>query len=248
MIDSYVADRRLSGNALKLIAALTMLIDHIGVILLPNVAILRVIGRLAFPIYAFMIAEGCAYTKNKLRYFLSVFLLGAACQIVYGIFDSEVYLGILITFSLSILVIYALQYWKEVIFSSDGTLLRQCTATVVLVLAVAGVYFLSRKVQIDYGFRGAMVPVFASLVRRPKVSTAPFWEKVDNHKMRLAMLGIGLIVLSAVSGIIQAHALLSLPLLLLYSGKRGKANLKYFFYIFYPLHLAALQGIAWLLY
>lgn len=56
MIDSYVADRRLSGNALKLIAALTMLIDHIGVILLPNVAILRVIGRLAFPIYAFMIA------------------------------------------------------------------------------------------------------------------------------------------------------------------------------------------------
>lgn len=108
MIDSYVADRRLSSNALKLIAALTMLIDHIGVILLPNVPILRVIGRIAFPIYAFMIAEGCAYTKNKLRYFLSVFLLGAVCQIVYGIFDSEVYLGILITFSLSILVIHAI--------------------------------------------------------------------------------------------------------------------------------------------
>lgn len=66
--------------------------------------------------------------------------------------------------------------------------------------------------------------------------------------MRLVMLGIGLVVLSTLSGIIQVHALLSLPLLLLYSGKRGKVNLKYFFYIFYPLHLAVLQGIAWLLY
>ena len=65
--------------------------------------------------------------------------------------------------------------------------------------------------------------------------------------MRLVMLGIGLVVLSTLSGIIQVHALLSLPLLLLYSGKRGKVNLKYFFYIFYPVHLALLQGLAMLL-
>ena len=44
----------------------------------------------------------------------------------------------------------------------------------------------------------------------------------------------------------MVYALLALPILLLYSGKRGKANLKYFFYIFYPVHLAALQGIAML--
>lgn len=68
-----------------------------------------------------------------------------------------------------------MQYWKESVFSLDGSLMRICAATVVLVLAVAGVYLLSRKVQIDYGFSGAMIPVFASLVRRPKVSTAPFW-------------------------------------------------------------------------
>ena len=42
-------------------------------------------------------------------------------------------------------------------------------------------------------------------------------------------------------------ALLALPLLMLYSGRRGKWNMKYFFYIFYPAHLAILQGIAWLL-
>lgn len=248
MIDSYVADRRLSGNALKLVAALTMLIDHIGVILLPNVPILRVIGRIAFPIYAFMIAEGCAYTKSKLRYFLSVFLLGAVCQIVYGIFDSEVYLGILITFSLSILVIYALQYWKTVMFTPDGSLTKRCAATILLLSSLAGVYFLSEQVKIDYGFWGAMVPVFASLVRKPPVDSSELWGKIDHHVVRVLMMGIGLVLVPSFSGNVQVYSLLSLPLLLLYSGKRGKANLKYFFYIFYPLHLAALQGISWLLY
>ena len=66
----------LSGNALKIIAAITMLIDHIGVILLPQITLFRVIGRISFPIFAFMIAEGCAHTKNKLRYFYRFFCLG----------------------------------------------------------------------------------------------------------------------------------------------------------------------------
>ena len=57
----------LSGNALKIIGAITMLIDHMGVVLFPGIAILRIIGRISFPIFAFMIAEGCRYTKNKLK-------------------------------------------------------------------------------------------------------------------------------------------------------------------------------------
>ena len=248
MIDSYVTDRRLSGNTLKIIAAITMLIDHIGVILLPNVPLLRVIGRLAFPIYAFMIAEGCAYTRNKLRYFLSVFLLGAACQIVYAIYDSDVYLGILITFSLSILVIYAMQFWKDVVFSSASGLVKKCAATALLIASIAGVYLLSDNVQMDYGFWGAMVPVSASILRKPAAVSSEFWEKIDQHIVRVVVMGVGLILVPSFSGSVQMYSLLSLPLLLIYSGKRGKANLKYFFYIFYPLHLAALQGIAWLLY
>jgi hypothetical protein len=61
------------------------------------------------------------------------------------------------------------------------------------------------------------------------------------------MLGLGLVLLGADMGGYQHYALLSLPFLLCYSGKRGKGNLKYFFYIFYPVHLAVLQGIAMVL-
>ena len=63
----------LTGNALKIIAAISMFIDHMGLIFFPGVELFRILGRIALPIFAFMIAEGCKYTKNRLRYFLSVF-------------------------------------------------------------------------------------------------------------------------------------------------------------------------------
>ena len=61
-----------SGNALKIIAMISMLIDHIGVILLDNYEPFRIIGRLAFPIYAYLIAEGCKHTNNRLFYLLRI--------------------------------------------------------------------------------------------------------------------------------------------------------------------------------
>ena len=101
--------RILSGNILKIIAAISMVIDHIGFMFFPDLLILRLIGRIAFPIFAVMIAEGAKYTKNKLRYFLTIFLLGVICQVVYYFFDDHsLYMSILITFSISILLIYIL--------------------------------------------------------------------------------------------------------------------------------------------
>lgn len=219
----------LSGNALKLLAALFMTIDHVGVLLLPHVIVLRILGRLALPIFAYMIAEGCRYTRNRLRYFGSVFALGVLCQIVYYLAERSLYFSILITFSLSIATIYALQDWKE-----------QKTPRSALVFfgAVAGVYALNRVFAIDYGFWGCMLPVFAAAFQK----TA--W---DRPWVNLGMLGLGLLVLAADLGQIQYYALPALPLLACYNGRRGRWKLKYFFYLFYPLHLVLLQGIALLL-
>nr|MBQ4319591.1 hypothetical protein [Clostridia bacterium] len=58
---------------------------------------------------------------------------------------------------------------------------------------------------------------------------------------------VGLVLLALDLGGVQWYSLLVLPLLLLYSGKRGQLNTKYFFYVFYPLHLALLQGLDWLI-
>ena len=221
-----------SGNALKILAAVFMTIDHIGVMLFPRVELLRIIGRLALPIYAFMIAEGCKYTRNKKKYFGMVFGLGAVCQTVYYFFDGSLYFSILITFSLAILMIYAMQNWKQKKTALSG---------LVFVASVLTVYLLNQQEQwftIDYGFWGCMLPVFAALAHG---------TEHDTDTVNITMLGIGLVFLAMDIGNTQWPALLALPLLYAYNGKRGKWNLKYFFYIFYPTHLVALEGIAMLM-
>ena len=67
-----------------------------------------------------------------------------------------------------------------------------------------------------------------------------------NKQQRILGAAVGMCIL-ALGSTIQWYSLLALPLLLLYSGQRGKGDYKYLFYIYYPLHLAAIQGIRWLL-
>lgn len=246
-MNEFLKKYGLSGNTLKIIAALSMLIDHIGVALFPNVAILRILGRIAFPIFAFMIAEGCTYTKNKLRYFLTIFLLGAVYQLVYYLYNGSTYMGILITFSLSILMIYALQNLKNAFYAAQKRCLNVCIAISLFIFAVVGVYFLNKTFTIDYGFWGCMAPVFASFLRKPKMSKSTVWEKIDNNFLHVLMLGIGLIFLISQYNGHQAYSLIALLFLLLYSGKKGKLKMKYFFYIFYPVHLLVIAFISYLI-
>ena len=219
----------LTGNQLKLIAALTMLADHLGYILFPRMMIFRILGRIAFPLYAYMIAEGCRYTRNKLRYFLMLFGLGAGCQLVYYIVSKDTYLNILLTFSLSVLLIYALQAAHQ----SKRTALWSG----LFCAGVLAVMAMDMVLTIDYGFWGAMVPVLAAF---GSIRKFPRWGT-------LLLMGAGLVLIDTGLGAVQYISLLALPLLMLYSGQRGKANMKYFFYIFYPLHLVVLEGISMLL-
>ena len=102
-----------TNNQLKIIAMIAMLIDHIGAYLFPQVRWLRIIGRLAYPIFAYMIAEGCHHTKSRIRYFLQMAGLAAICQLVYYIAMGSLYQCILVTFSLSVVIIYAIDNFRK---------------------------------------------------------------------------------------------------------------------------------------
>ena len=109
------------------------------------------------------------------------------------------------------------------------------------ILSIASLYFVNRIIEIDYGFWGTMLAVLASLFKREK-------DKEDNLYLSLGLLAIGLIFLAMNSFVEQYYALLVLPILALYSGKRGNLNLKWFFYLFYPLHFVVLELIYLIIY
>ena len=71
------------NDILKILAMLKMLIDHIGVLLLPQYRVLRTIGRIAFPIFAYQISEGFRYTSDRTRYASRLLIFGLIAQIPY---------------------------------------------------------------------------------------------------------------------------------------------------------------------
>lgn len=238
--------RILNSNAIKFLAAAFMLVDHVGFIFFPKMLWLRIIGRLSMPLFAFMISEGCRYTKNKAKHFALLFGLALICQVVYYFFDDgSLYMSILITFSLSVLCIYALQYFKKRLFD-DSKRSDKIWAGALLLLAFFGTFALNQLLTIDYGFLGCMLPVFASLFDFKGVNAPKELQRLDALPVRVLCMGVGcsLFVLSYFRNVpIAIYMLLSLPILLLYSGKKGKLKTKYFFYLFYPLHLVFLEGV-----
>lgn len=221
---------RLTGNQLKLIAMLAMTADHVGLQLLPQWGFLRILGRLAMPLYAYMIAEGCRYTRNRTRYFLSIALMGLGCQIVYFFFMGSLYQCILVTFSLSLGLIFLLDWAQK-----GPTPIKWG----IPILGIATVWFLTSVLpgllpgtdfRIDYDFWGVMLPVLIYLGKdRPKA---------------LFMSAIGVTLLALHFGGDQWFGLLTIPLLALYDGTRGKSNIKLLFYLYYPAHLAVIYLIS----
>lgn len=219
----------LNGNMLKILALITMTIDHIGLILLDNYQPFRIIGRIAFPIFAYMIAEGCKYTKNKKKYFLLIFLLSISYQVVYYLFTQNFYLNILVTFSFSILLIYMLKNAREKKNYIMYPIITIAIIGIVIISAYLPVIWSDINFGIDYGFFGIMLPVIISLS--------------DNKYIKLLLTTIGLIFVCWSLGGNQWYSLLSLIPLALYNGERGKYKMKYLFYVYYPLHLIILYSL-----
>jgi hypothetical protein len=96
---------------IKLIAMLAMLVDHVGLIFFPDFIILRLIGRLALPLYAFLIAEGMRYTHSRKKYFMRLFFIAIISQLVY-IFVINWKLNIIFGLLLGALSIYFIEKKK----------------------------------------------------------------------------------------------------------------------------------------
>ena len=233
-----------SNNTLKIIAAAAMVCDHIGVLLFPRIAFLRIIGRIAFPIFAFLIAEGAKHTKNRLRHIIFFASFAAAVQLGYFIFNPSLEMSVLVTFTLSLLMIYAFDGLKAAFFAIKPSKRRIALSAVIFLGSVGLAVVCDRFLDLDYGLSGALLPLFPAIFTAPRCDGAPaIFKKADTKLVRVLATAIGTLALCFDIGGIEYYALLAIPLLFLYSEKRGRLKMKYFFYVFYPLHLVIIYGI-----
>lgn len=227
---SKIFKQGLTNNQLKLLAMTAMLLDHIGKILLPQYKILQILGRLAFPIFAYMIAEGCAHTRNRKRYLATMAVLALSCQVVFGIAEGSLYQSVLTTFVLAIITIFCIDRFREKRDLSSAVLLLVTSAA----LAVICLYFPkllnAYDFGIDYGLIGVLLPVAVYL--------AP------GKTGKLLATALCLVLLGYEAGGSQWFALFALIPLALYNGRRGRHNIKLLFYLFYPCHMAMLYLIS----
>ncbi|MDE6663667.1 MAG: conjugal transfer protein TraX [Lachnospiraceae bacterium] len=223
--------KQLSSFSLKLIAIISMTVDHIGVLLLSgDVAIIcRAIGRLAFPIFCFLLVEGYIHTRRFDRYLLRLGVFAFLCESIYDytFFRSVpawqdqnifvlLFLGLLMMFLLDKTTQFCSEKNWVLIYRNGATAFLQCV--VFAVLAALAVFF-----RANYGIYGMAVIAIFYLLR-------------TNPILRAMAFIIVVCVTHWQDGWVQFAALLALVPIGMYSGERGY-KLKYTFYIYYPLHL-----------
>ena len=223
----------LTGNQLKIIAMVSMLLDHVGLVLFPDLLIFRILGRISFPIFAYMIAEGCFYTRNRVRYLLHLLILGVGCQVVFFIATGMHYLGILITFSLSVTVICTVDHFLRRKCFWNGALVVLVLLGVAFAAVIAPILWREQGYDVDYGYIGVLIPIVVYYM--------------PTRLWKLLSLGVLLAVMAATAPAFQWASMGALILLLLYNGHRGRASMKYVFYVFYPVHLVVVYGIGMLI-
>ena len=228
----------MSTFQVKLAAIIFMAIDHIGYIFFPHLLLLRIIGRLSFPLLAWLIANGSNHTRNMQKYLILLFLFAVISQIPYILLNKRVdptfwNLNALFVLFLGLLAINLIQVTKNKMLG----------------LALAGICaILANIFQVDYGAAGVISIIFFYLYFK------------DFKKMAIAQAIIQLIFfcvnvilpfvrhrawdISAVD-IVEPFSLFSLLLIGMYTGKEGKKK-KYLFYWFYPIHLFILYLITFL--
>ena len=221
----------LNGFRLKLIAIATMLIDHIGAGLYPSVLWLRVVGRIAFPVFAFFIAEGYFHTRNVKRYAVRLGVFAIVSELPFNLlhggnlFDPGAQ-NIFFTLFIGLATLYGLDKIKNAGASGKHGAYAPLIKRLSVILAGMAAAELLRA---DYGMFGVALIVIFYLFR-------------DNRAFSMQMLVAanvfyGLVNMLQSYAPLQAFAGFAAAPLYFYNGKKGP-SMKYFFYVFYPLHIS----------
>lgn len=195
---------------LKMIAIIAMIIDHIGLFFFPEHILFRIIGRISFPIFAFLIVEGFYHTRDIWKYMFRLGVFAVLSEIPFDllttgkVFDlrhQNVFFTLLI--GVVLMYVYEKQYST---FSKVST---------VFLIMLAGDIF-----RTDYGSWGVLM-IFCFFI---------FRERIAAKLISVAVINI------VVFGYIQAFAVMALLPIYFYNGEKGRGY-KYFFYFVYPVHL-----------
>ena len=194
---------------LKIIAIITMFLDHYYRII-GGPEWLSILGRLAFPIFAFSISEGYSHTKNVNKYLMRLLNFAIIIQLPNFLGFQEYPLNIFFTLALGLFCLEILDNNKINI--------------VVRYIVVLYLCFLAEKTGLDYGAYGVILIIL--------------FNKLKNNKLYIfiAFLALNLVILKIGNlSEMQMYSVFSLIPIFLYNGKKGY-GMKYFFYLFYPLH------------
>ena len=219
----------LSANALKYLSCLFMLIDHIGLLFYPSSVVLRDIGRLAFPIFAFMLANGYRHTSNYWRYLLRLVLFAAGFQWFFARIVSPNYLNIFATLALGLI---AIRIGDELCQRLEGVGGQAACLLVGVLFCLLGDW-----ISVDYVWYGIALIYTAWL----------FFDKLPAMALAWLLLTLAYAWPIDLLRMSQIFALVSLLPISLYNGQPGRGN-RWFFYIFYCAHLIILYLLKlWLL-
>ena len=227
--------RPLSQEGLKFLACAIMLLDHIGATLIPW-GTLRIIGRLAFPIFCFLLAEGAHYTRNPRNYLL---------RLGIGAILSE------LPFDLALFGSWSWQHQSVMITLLLGAMallaMKRMTQPLLKILVLLLFAFLADFMNTDYGGAGVLMIALFGLTRERK------------YGWLVQLLGMYLICRWIIPGgvvwfidryvFIEIFAILALIPIWLYSGEKSTSSraVQWAFYLFYPVHLWILYLISILL-
>lgn len=210
----------LSGSALKVIAMISMVIDHIALYLMEHGTLLyetmRCIGRIAFPVFAFLIAEGFIHTRNRYRYFITLLGFAIISEIPWYLLNgADGTHNVMFTLALGVATLMVLENLQQ----------RSLVLGFLWMLGMAG---LASWLGVDYEWRGILIIVFFYLFNG-YAHSLPYSKGMQLFCTFALMMHYGVI-----------GAVMACMVLYIYNGERGFVQgsiAKYGFYAFYPIHL-----------